>query len=84
MENIFKYGISKREPSAILIRITADNMSINFFSKNKIFPAAATEQRTGVGIANATKRLEYLYPKRNLLNINTDNGFYTVQLTLQE
>jgi two-component system, LytTR family, sensor kinase len=83
VENIFKYGISKREPSDIIIKVATDNMSINFFSRNKIFPAAVTEQRTGVGIANATKRLEYLYTKKHLLNINTDDGLYTVQLTLQ-
>ncbi|HVM90260.1 MAG TPA: histidine kinase [Puia sp.] len=83
VENIFKYGISKHDPSGIEISLHAEEKEITFYCKNKIFPAASTEDREGVGIGNAKKRLAYLYPDKYLLDIGNDNGYYIVHLTLQ-
>ena len=83
IENIFKYGISKHEPSMIEIKIFTDKKSIDFFCRNKIFMAAINEERKGVGIDNTKKRLKYLYHDKYFLDITKENGFYTVQLTLQ-
>jgi hypothetical protein len=83
IENVFKYGVSKHEPSGIDIKLFAEAKTITFFCRNKIFNSAIHEERKGVGIDNTRKRLEYLYQDKYFLNINNENGFYIVQLTLQ-
>lgn len=82
VENVFKYGISNHERSTITIQLTADERSITFYCHNKIFKPAGTAQRTGIGIANAKKRLDHLYPDKHLLNITNENGFFSVELIL--
>jgi two-component system, LytTR family, sensor kinase len=80
VENVFKYGISNHENATITIQLTADERSITFYCHNKIFIPAGTPQRTGIGIANAKKRLEHLYPNKHLLNITNENGYFSVEL----
>jgi hypothetical protein len=82
VENVFKYGISNHENATITIQLVADERSITFYCHNKIFNPAGTPQRTGIGIANAKKRLEHLYPNKHLLNITNENGFFSVELIL--
>jgi two-component system LytT family sensor kinase len=82
VENVFKYGISNHEETTITIQLTADERSITFYCHNKIFKPAGTPQRTGIGIANAQKRLDHLYPNKHLLNITNENGFFSVELIL--
>lgn len=82
VENVFKYGISNHENTTITIQLVADERSITFYCHNKIFIPAGTSQRTGIGIANAKKRLEHLYPNKHLLNITNENGFFSVELIL--
>ncbi|MBL7747820.1 MAG: sensor histidine kinase [Chitinophagaceae bacterium] len=82
-ENVFKYGVSSHEPSVITIRLTADAYNITFFCQNRLFDGRRNTERTGIGIPNARKRLEHLYPDKHFLDINTENGLFTVQLTLQ-
>jgi two-component system, LytTR family, sensor kinase len=83
-ENVFKYGISNNEeaPLQIILDASSKDKTI-FFCENKIFEAERIEKRTGIGIANAKKRLEHLYPNRHSLIITKDNGLFTVLLTLQ-
>jgi two-component system, LytTR family, sensor kinase len=83
IENVFKYGISNHEPSAISIKISADEHNITFFCQNKLFETKRNTERTGIGIANTRQRLQHLYPYKHFLSINTENGLFTVQLTLQ-
>lgn len=83
VENVFKYGISSHEPSAITIKLSADAHTITFFCQNKLFDTKRTTESTGIGIPNARQRLLHLYPNRHFLAINTENGLFTVQLTLQ-
>ena len=82
VENVFKYGTSNNEPSTITIKLTADENGIYFFCRNKLFPPKNIAGSTGIGIANTTKRLERLYPQKYTLNISTENGQYTVTLSL--
>ena len=84
IENVFKYGVSKHEPSAIDIRINIRELNISFYCKNRIFGLQKSDyQRTGIGINNTKQRLEHLYPGKHLLSISNLNNEYIVQLTLQ-
>lgn len=83
IENVFKYGISNHEATNITIRIFAEAHTVTFFSRNRVFRAAAEQQRKGIGITNTKQRLEHLYPNRYLLNIKEEDEVYTVDLTLK-
>jgi two-component system, LytTR family, sensor kinase len=83
VENVFKYGISSHEQSSIIIRLSADEHTITFYCRNKLFETKRNPERTGIGLANAQKRLWHLYPNKHLLAIKDENNFFTVQLTLQ-
>jgi LytS/YehU family sensor histidine kinase len=82
-ENVFKYGISSHEASDITIKLSTDEHHITFFCQNKLFEVKRNAERTGIGIANARQRLEHLYSNKHFLDINSENGHFTVQLTLQ-
>jgi two-component system, LytTR family, sensor kinase len=83
IENVFKYGISNHESSAITIKLAVEEHTITFFCQNKLFDTKRNIERTGIGIANTKQRLAHLYPDKHFLNINKENGLYSVQLTLQ-
>ncbi len=83
IENAFKYGTSNHEPSSIIIKLTLAGNRINFFCENKLFEVKQNSERTGIGIQNAKKRLQHLYPGKHSLDINSSNGLFTVRLTLQ-
>ncbi len=83
VENVFKYGISNHEPAAITIKLSVERDQINFYCLNKLFDTKRNVERTGIGISNTRQRLQHLYPGKHSLQIDTNNGFYTVQLTLE-
>ncbi len=82
IENVFKYGISNHEPSAIDIQLSATENSIRFFCSNKLYETQRQAESTGIGIDNTRQRLEHLYVGKYELSINKGNGTYTVQLVL--
>lgn len=82
IENVFKYGISKHNKSVIVIKIKSNETGIYFFCQNKIFPEKEENKRAGIGLINTRQRLAHLYPGKHILNINTENELYTVELTL--
>jgi len=84
IENVFKYGISNHEPSPITIELEVKDRKIIFCCNNKIFDNLRSVERTGIGIVNTKQRLQHLYPNKHSLNITTENGYYTVHLTLVE
>ncbi len=83
IENVFKYGISSHEESDITIKLAIEEHTITFYCQNKLFDTKRNTERAGIGVDNTKKRLEHLYPDSYFLNISKENGFYTVQLTLQ-
>ncbi|MBL7725320.1 MAG: histidine kinase [Chitinophagaceae bacterium] len=82
VENAFKYGVSNHEPSSIIIRISIEQNNISFFCQNKLFEIKNNES-TGIGISNARKRLQHLYPGKHQLEINTQNELFIVRLILE-
>ncbi|UKT63159.1 sensor histidine kinase [Pedobacter mucosus] len=82
VENVFKYGISNHNNGKLIVGITLLSTSINFYSKNAIYPDKKHTERTGIGIENTKKRLQHTYPNKHILNIKDDDGFFTVNLTI--
>jgi two-component system, LytTR family, sensor kinase len=82
IENAFKYGISSHERCTIDIEIAAEERSVAFSCRNKILVKNATEERTGIGISNAKKRLDHLYPGKHSLNIYTEEDHFIVYLEI--
>lgn len=83
VENAFKYGVSNHEEALIHIRLEVQDPVIRFYCRNTLFPVQAHAERAGIGISNARRRLEHLYPNRHKLDISNADGYYTVQLVLQ-
>ncbi|MFY7839105.1 MAG: sensor histidine kinase [Lacibacter sp.] len=83
VENAFKYGVSNHEPSPIVIRIDATDKELQFETMNKLYEKKTQLERTGIGQQNALKRLQHMYPAKHDISIDSNNGFYTVKLTLQ-
>lgn len=82
IENAFKYGISNHEPAPITITLEVGEEQLHFLCRNRIFATPRVAERTGIGLQNAKKRLEFLYPGKHDLNIVTTAELYTVTLTL--
>jgi two-component system LytT family sensor kinase len=82
IENVFKYGTSNHEASVITIKIDVNEQRIYFFCQNRLFENKKVTDRTGIGIANTRQRLDHLYAGKYILDINADNGLYTVELRL--
>jgi two-component system LytT family sensor kinase len=83
IENVFKYGVSKHEKSVIDIRLDVVSKKISFFCQNPIFEnGASSTKRKGIGISNTKRRLQHIYPGKHKLDINTQNGLFTVTLEL--
>jgi two-component system LytT family sensor kinase len=83
IENVFKYGISKHESSIVSINILVHENGISFYCQNRIFQEKEYTERAGIGLDNVKQRLHYLYPGKYVLNINTENHLYTVNLILR-
>lgn len=83
IENVFKYGVSNHQETVIHIRILVDPNHIYFYCKNRIFENKSTHERTGIGISNTRKRLEFLYRNKHKLNILNHDGEFTVELNLE-
>lgn len=82
IENAFKYGISIDKPCFIYFTLTASNNSVIMQLNNSILANNNTQPGGGSGIANATKRLQLLYPGKHTLGINTHNSIFSVTLTI--
>lgn len=83
IENVFKYGISKHEPSDIDIQLSVTDDMIRFFCQNKLYETQRRAESTGIGIDNTKQRLEHLYSGKYELSIKAESGKYTVLLILQ-
>lgn len=84
VENAFKYGVSNHVPSVIAIKIDIDEQSINFYCRNKIVNKPKDNSRTGTGLEDVQKRLDYLYGSRYQLTINNTDDHFEVKLVLHE
>ena len=82
IENAFKYGLSTHEKAQITVRVKAGENEIDFFCQNRIFNTPRVTERTGIGLLNTQKRLDFLYPNKHTLTTSAQGELYTVTLKL--
>jgi two-component system LytT family sensor kinase len=81
IENAFKHGISYTHPSVINIEIKVFDKTLTLLVRNPVIRENKFEQE-GVGLKNAKRRLELIYPGDFLLDILYDRNFYVVNLKI--
>jgi sensor histidine kinase YesM len=84
IENAFKHGIEEEQGTGYIeIIICEDDLELTLSVKNS--KAAKTDNpspTTGIGVANARKRLALLYPGKHSLHIRETDQSYEVLLTI--
>lgn len=84
VENSFKHGASKllKDPW-IKLFIQVDENVLHFtLSNNKKSEKETVSKKEGIGLANAKKRLELLYPQTHLLLIEQTTNTFTVNMQI--
>lgn len=77
LENAVKHNeVSTKNPLQISISVEGDCLKV----RNNLAPKATPEERSGAGLENISKRYAYFSPKP--IEINTDDGCYTVSIPL--
>ena len=61
IENAFKYGISYREKSFIVIELKVEKDSLDFKVRNSLHQHNLQNEAGGIGLTNMRKRLELLF-----------------------
>lgn len=82
VENVFKYGISNHKSNKLIIRLALEDNVLSLFCQNSIHPDKINKERSGIGLTNTKKRLQYIYPDKHILEINDDDNLFTVKLTI--
>ncbi len=82
IENAFKYGVSPENNSEIYISITGTNNELLFSVNNKKLNKPKSQESNGLGLNNATKRLEILYPGKHQLSITNTSLHFDVLLKI--
>jgi LytS/YehU family sensor histidine kinase len=85
IENAFKHGVSYREPSSLLFRLSQEPGSVSFYSSNTVSKfriANVPEHHGGLGLENIRKRLDMLYGSKYDLQIEKTEHNFIVKLTI--
>lgn len=85
VENAFKYGINPNEASDLSVSVICTNYAIHFEctnTYNEDYKTYQNEQGFGLGIHNAKKRLELVYPKRHTFMVTKENNVFSVNIKI--
>lgn len=84
VENAFKHGVSYAAPSFIDIKVTVTQEMLQFKCRNSRQEQKPDEKKKkgGVGLANARRRLDLLFPNQYSLEIKENDKEYDVQLEI--
>lgn len=85
IENAFKHSQSGQSSDIkIDISVKLKNDTLEFLCKNNYEPGFSLDSvAKGIGLKNVKKRLEILYPKKHILQIEEADKNYTVYLKLE-
>lgn len=81
IENAFKHGISYTIPSEIRIHIEVIHQTLVLSVGNAV-TITREKGHGGVGLINAKRRLDVLYPGRYMLDVVENNSLYIVNLKI--
>lgn len=85
IENAFKHGVGMIENPQIFIDLKTEDDRLTFVVRNK-FNENENEVKdaaSGIGLANVSRRLNLLYGKSHHLEIEKNDGWFNVNLTLK-
>lgn len=81
IENAFKHGADTIQKTVVQMQLSDTAETLRLIVKNKIIHK--NKQSTKIGLANARRRLELLYPAKHELRIETMDDIFIIDLTLQ-
>lgn len=83
VENAFKFSKNKTIDQGVQIRFEVQADTVRMLCKNRFEQETVVVQKSeGLGIETIRKRLELLYNKQYLLNIDDSDGWFTVDLSI--
>lgn len=82
IENAFKYGLRSSQNQFIKQEIEIRNGLFYFVLENDIDPAEIKKEFGGIGLKNIKKRLQLLYPNQHILNIQTLENSFRIELKI--
>lgn len=84
IDNAFKYGVSNRTESEIVIKFNAIGSKLHFYVKNNLHTGGtdSLEESSGVGLENVKRRLDLLYEGKYVLNTTHNSDSYIVNLEI--
>jgi two-component system, LytTR family, sensor kinase len=83
VENAIKHGTATIETATIDISFSLKENTIYFTCKNSIPTNKVVIQSTGTGLQNVKTRLDILYPKKHILQIEETGAHYFVTLKIE-
>lgn len=81
IENAFKYGLKNAENAFVKLDIKIENNTF-WFSLENDFDPNRTNEFGGIGLENALKRLELVYPNQYKLEIKNQDSTFKVDLKI--
>lgn len=83
IDNVFKYGVSNRTESEIIINLEFKGSMLYFTTQNAIHSGGPENNgSSGVGLDNSCRRLDLLYKDKYRLNISHTDKKYIVNLQM--
>jgi sensor histidine kinase YesM len=85
IENAFKHGTGMIGDPVIEISLKQLNGLIDFRVKNKYIDGAeeVKDKTSGIGLNNVMRRLNLLYDQKHILDINRENGWFSISLQIK-
>ncbi|ULQ51269.1 sensor histidine kinase [Flavihumibacter fluvii] len=82
VENAFKHGTGMIDQPVIDIELVAKNNNLEFIVKNRYAEDSqeVKDKTSGIGLTNVKRRLNLLYGKNHILNVQKNDGWFTVIL----
>ncbi|MGN6800854.1 MAG: sensor histidine kinase [Ginsengibacter sp.] len=82
IENAFKYGLKDRKNGFVRLFISFEGNTFNFLIGNDKTEQLKKTEYGGIGLQNAKKRLQLLYPGKHSLLIKDEGDTFTVELSI--
>lgn len=83
LENAFKHGVDGAEGDAFVrLQLETSHNMLRFRIENSMAPARSLDEPGGIGLENASKRLDLVYGNQYSLQIDEADGIFCVDLEI--